>query len=130
VVAQGDAVEEGEPMKLTFTCPECDTLIQKSDIAMTEYSGHWGFHDIVTCPKCPKCAKLRYGPLTEGMVAEALRKADQQSFRDGGAYKGMARFVLRFLNDLYPKGGLAPFPPSDGDREDWRKWLFDMARQK
>ena len=49
-------------MRITFACPECGTRIQESDIAMTEYSGHWGLEDILTCPKCPKCAKLTDGP--------------------------------------------------------------------
>ena len=48
-------------MRLTFTCPECATMLQESDINMTEYSGHWGFEDVLTCPKCPKCDDLTYG---------------------------------------------------------------------
>jgi len=130
VVAQGDAVEAGESMKLTFTCPECDTLIQESDIAMTEYSGHWGFHDLLTCPKCPQCAKLTYGPLGEDMMKDALRMADRPC-RDGAAYIGMARFVLRLLREADENDHLYSGPGGYNPASvNWRQRLLDLARLK
>jgi len=111
-------------MKLTFTCPECDTLIQESDIAMTEYSGHWSFENILTCRKCPKCAKLRYGPLTEEMVAEALRVAafgePTRKWPDfAPEFDRQARFVLRLLHVT----DLDPIPAKSRDD------ILTMARQ-
>ena len=117
-------------MKLTFTCPECDTLIQDSDIAMTEYSGHWSFHDLLTCPKCPKCAKPTYGPLDEAMVADALREADRP-FRDGAAYSGMARFVLHLLREADENDRLYSGPGGYNPASvNWRQRLLYLARQK
>lgn len=134
-------------MKLTFTCPECDTLIQDSDIAMTEYSGHWGFHDLLTCPKCPKCAsaKLTYGPLTEEMMAEALQVARDCAQGCGlmelvAGPKAQARFVIQLLRALGAKGritddglGFQSLPWDFRKSEPgttWRDWLLDLARQK
>jgi len=142
-------------MKLTFTCPDCGTLIQESDIAMTEYSGHWGFEDILTCPKCQRCADLTYGALTEEMVAEALFVAGHQWARDRcdagepilgacdpylqGRRMDMARFVLRLLNALGNKQRISPDGtefkklPWDFRKAEpgttWAEWLLDMARK-
>lgn len=120
-------------MKITFTCPDCGTLIQESEIAMTEYSGHWGFEDVLTCPKCPKCAKLTYGALTEGMMAEALRVARDSAPGCGlrelaAGPAAQARFVLRLLNDGEFTHA-ARWPHANFHPESWSERLLDLARQ-
>lgn len=122
-------------MKVIFECEECgrDLLVyHPTDLHRPTFdAAECDLRTVITQLTCPDCAKLTYGPITQDMMAEALGERSKScNDVEDDYYECEARFVLRLLNDLYPQGGRVPFPPSDGDRDDWRDWLLNLARQK
>lgn len=111
-------------MKVTFTCEKCGwshSLPWREETPTPPFDMH-----------CPNCAKLRYGPLDEEMVAEALSvAAGITDIRKSGSlweeYLSEARFVLRLLNEVERDGwfqhNVRRRFDSAGD------WLLDLARQ-
>jgi len=128
-------------MKVTLTCEKCGATVYVCEHLGTgaELDQVLDIMDTndVGLPSCPNCTKLTYGPLTEEMVADALRQAAYGEPQPqwppthlATEFGSQARFVLRLLNDLYPKGGLGLSSPSGGDGNEWLNWLLDLARQK
>ena len=117
-------------MKVTITCEKCGGKILEGG----------GYQDAPHIARrfsngpaleCPNCSKLTYGPLTEEMVAQALRVSCLEAPR--GIYAPQARFVLRLLNELddtrieydstWPDEWFAGHPRV-------KDWLLNLARAK
>jgi hypothetical protein len=92
-------------MKVTFTCERCGhefcSHLLNTDKQVETVRAH-----LLSPPACPSCAKLTYGPLTEEMVAEALRRAafgePSEKWPETHLHEEFtrqARFVLRLLKD-------------------------------
>lgn len=114
-------------MKVKFECEKCGKEIGSAtlDIVDDDILRAAGWKRSMTAT-CPNCAKLRYGPLTEEMVAEALLACGMGAIARGEVggvpsrgYKDEARFVLRLLNELDKPDGVL----------DARDWLLDLARE-
>jgi hypothetical protein len=104
-------------VKVTFACEQCGHVLD-------EQRGTGNF--FVIDPTCPNCAKLTYGPLTEEMVAEALKAAYSPVLSLAG-YERQARFVLRLvevMKRIEPSAGYGPM-----DIPYWRKKLLKIARE-
>lgn len=123
-------------MRVTFTCEKCG--VEFADYTQTGIPQGWR----VTAPDfdCPNCSKLRYGPLTEEMVAEALWEAMRKDdpYVSAWAARGdnpvldedfnrEARFVLRLLQTW---DATAEIPRRECYADDWHAKLLELARQK
>ena len=111
-------------MKVMITCEKCGGKILEGG----------GYQDAPHIARrfsngpaleCPNCSKLTYGPLTEEMMAEALRQARGDDI-GREPYGDMARFVLRLL-DKAPDA-VAALKDNDQSKIHWREWLSDLAR--
>jgi hypothetical protein len=108
--------------KATFTCRGCGAELSfRGAGGVLTPGGHETTRAYAIDP-CPNCSKLQYGPLTEEMVAEALRSADFRNDVLTHHYANMARFVLRLLNAL-DECDIVPL----GVRS--RDWLLSLARE-
>jgi len=103
-------------MKITFTCEKCGVQVGCPMTGVRAGSAvSLPYHD----------CSLAYGPLTEEMVAEALRQARGDDI-GREPYGDMARFVLRLL-DKAPDA-VAALKDNDQSKIHWREWLSDLAR--
>jgi len=122
-------------VKLTVTCDECGAARDTSATITTTGEGDYAEAKIVVQP-CPNCAKLTYGPLTESMMWDAADEAGNccaarhhNDPEDPGCtdyITGIARFVLRLLNEIDADGGLVRFFDPAIDQA---AWLLDLARK-
>lgn len=123
-------------MKVTVTCEECGAeILSGGGYGDAEHIAR-RFSAQPMLPKldCPNCAKLRYGPLTVEMVAEALWESspgiEGGSWDSAGRFardmcRERARFVLRLIEAIHY------IEKPYGTRPDSiRDWLLDLARQK
>lgn len=124
-------------MKVTFTCEKCGTVLDEKYV-----QHHVTTVTFLTPDPCPNCSRLRYGPLTEEMVAEALDEVWRRGyvgevppppFPKAGEKTSLwtyhqARFVLRLLHEVGEHKGLLPAVGGDFP-ESYRDWLLDLARQ-
>jgi hypothetical protein len=107
-------------VKVTFTCEKCGHEFAIEDVVVSSRDeGGMRAWSVAWDMPCPVCSKLTYGPLTEEMVAEALRliALDAPITNIGGA---QARFVLRLLNEM------GPCVSVPGDT---RGWLLSLASE-
>ena len=114
-------------MRVTFECEDCG-YVETPTVITTDERGCVSIEQLTERP-CPNCAKLRYGPLTVEMVAEALETICDDANSGHSEWVDMARFVLRLMHAVGEHKGL--LPAVDGDfPESYRDWLLDLARGK
>ncbi len=125
-------------MKVTVTCEECGAeILSGGGYEDAEHIAR-RFSAQTMLPKldCPNCAKLRYGPLTVEMVAEAMWEAgpgiEGGSWDSAGQFardmcRERARFVLRLLQTW---DATAEIQRRECYADDWHAKLLELAKEK
>jgi hypothetical protein len=122
-------------VEVTFKCEGCGgVLFVSKHNAANEQELHTNLIQTMRAGDltCSKCAELRYGPLTEGDVAEAVGGLIEAAYWPPGCYeestRRVARFVLRLLNSLNAVGSdsYCRLTNTDGSA---RRELLNLAKE-